>query len=35
MNREFDYGRKLALDGIPWRNAPPGYAAPQDQIAQQ
>ncbi len=35
MNREFDYGRKLALDGIPWRNAPPGYAAPQGHVAQQ
>jgi hypothetical protein len=35
MNREFNYGREMALKGIPWRNAPPGYAAPQEHLAQQ
>ena len=34
MNREYDYGRKIALDGIKWLTVPPGYAAPQDQMAQ-
>jgi hypothetical protein len=28
MNREYDYGHKMALDGITWLTAPPGYAAP-------
>jgi hypothetical protein len=35
MNREFDYGHETAVKGIPWRNAPPGYAAPQGHIAQE
>jgi len=35
MNREYDYGRRLALEGIPWRNVPPGYAAPQGHIATE
>lgn len=34
MNREYDYGRKIALDGIKWLAVPPGYAAPQDQMTQ-
>jgi predicted acylesterase/phospholipase RssA len=34
MNREYDYGRKVALDGIKWLTVPPGYAAPQDQMTQ-
>ena len=34
MNREYDYGRKLALEGIKWMTVPPGYAAPQDQMTQ-
>jgi hypothetical protein len=33
MNRVFDYGREMAVKGIPWRTAPPGYAAPQSDIA--
>jgi hypothetical protein len=35
MIREFDMGHKMALDGIPWRDAPPGYAAPQEHLAHQ
>lgn len=34
MNLEYDYGRKIALDGIKWMTTPPGYAAPQDQMTQ-
>jgi hypothetical protein len=34
MNREYDHGRKIALDGIKWLTVPPGYAAPQDQLTQ-
>jgi hypothetical protein len=34
MNREYEYGRKVALDGIKWLTVPPGYAAPQDQMTQ-
>ncbi len=34
MNREYEYGRKIALDGIKWLTVPPGYAAPQDQMTQ-
>jgi len=32
MNREYDYGRKMALEGIPWIPTPPGYAAPQKDM---
>jgi hypothetical protein len=32
MIREFDYGRKMALDGIQWRTTPPGYAAPHGTV---
>lgn len=35
MNREFDYGRKMALDGIAWMTSPPGYAAPANQLMIQ
>lgn len=28
MNREYDYGRALALKGINWMETPPGYIAP-------
>lgn len=31
MNREYDFGHAMAVGGIPWREAPPGYAAPQGQ----
>jgi len=34
MIREFDYGRDLALRGIPWKSAPPGYAAPPEKLPQ-
>jgi hypothetical protein len=34
MIREYGFGRELALDGIPWQSAPPGYAAPQDQLPE-
>jgi hypothetical protein len=34
MNREYDHGRKIALDGIKRLTVPPGYAAPQDQLMQ-
>jgi hypothetical protein len=32
MNREYDYGRNIALKGIPWFTSPPGYAAPENQL---
>ena len=32
MNREYGYGRKMALEGIPWIPTPPGYAAPQKDM---
>jgi len=32
MNREYDYGRNMALKGIKWFDAPPGYAAPQNDL---
>lgn len=35
MNREFDFGRAMALKGVPWRPTPPGYAAPQGQTLPQ
>ena len=35
MNREYEFGRQLALDGIQWQTTPPGYAAPQSQVTQQ
>jgi hypothetical protein len=35
MNREFNFGRKLAVDEIPWRIAPPGYAAPLGHVGQE
>ena len=35
MNREFDFGHEMAVKGIPWRTAPPGYAAPQGDIAPE
>lgn len=35
MNREFKFGRDMALRGISWQSTPPGYAAPQEHIAQQ
>jgi hypothetical protein len=35
MNREYDYGRKMALDGIKWFTAPPGYAAPENELMTQ
>jgi hypothetical protein len=28
MNREYDYGRAMAIGGINWQTVPPGYAAP-------
>lgn len=34
MIREFEFGRDMAIRGIPWQGAPPGYAAPQGHIAQ-
>lgn len=34
MIREFDFGRDMALRGIPWKSSPPGYAVPQGQVAQ-
>ena len=35
MNRQFDFARQMALDGIEWQSSPPGYTAPQSQITQQ
>jgi len=32
MNREYDYGRKMALEGIKWISTPPGYAAPDKDM---
>jgi hypothetical protein len=34
MNREFDFGRKMALKGIPWRTEPPGYEVPPGLAVQ-
>ncbi len=30
MNREYEFGRAMALEGVEWRSTPPGYAAPVD-----
>ena len=30
MNREYQYGHQMALDGITWMTSPPGYAAPEN-----
>lgn len=35
MNREFDYGRAIALKGIEWKIAPPGYTAPLEKTVPQ
>jgi hypothetical protein len=35
MNREFKFGRDMALRGISWQSTPPGYAAPQEHTVQQ
>jgi hypothetical protein len=32
MNREYDYGRNMALKGVQWFTTPPGYAAPENQL---
>ena len=32
MNRERDYGRQTAIDGIAWFTTPPGYAAPHRDL---
>lgn len=32
MNREYDYGLNMALKGIKWFTAPPGYAAPNNGL---
>ncbi|HEY1385365.1 MAG TPA: patatin-like phospholipase family protein, partial [Dongiaceae bacterium] len=32
MNREYDYGRNMALSGIQWFDSPPGYAAPNNGL---
>jgi hypothetical protein len=32
MNREYEYGRQIALKGIPWIDSPPGYAAPDNGL---
>lgn len=31
MNRQYDLGYKLALEGIPWQTLPPGYALPDQK----
>ena len=35
MNREFDFGRQLALKGIPWQTVPPGYGAHDADLMTQ
>jgi hypothetical protein len=32
MNREYEYGRKIALDGIKWIDVPPGYFEPDRKM---
>lgn len=35
MNREYDYGRAMAIGGIYWLTVPPGYAAPSSNMVVQ
>ncbi len=35
MNREYDYGRAMAIGGIYWLTVPPGYAAPRSNMVVQ
>ena len=35
MNREYDYGRAMAIGGIYWLTVPPGYAAPTSKLVVQ
>lgn len=35
MNREYEYGRAMAIGGIDWKTVPPGYAAPNSKIVVQ
>lgn len=34
MKRAFDYGHGIGLNGIDWRTFPPGYPAPNSDLAQ-
>ncbi len=29
MNRKFEMGRKMGIEGIPWQSTPPGYSTPE------
>ena len=31
MNRQYDLGYRLALEGIPWKSTPPGYILPDEK----
>jgi hypothetical protein len=35
MNREYDYGRAMAIGGINWLTVPPGYSAPSSNMVVQ
>jgi hypothetical protein len=31
MNRQYELGYRLGLDGIPWQSLPPGYVLPDQK----